>query len=404
MEASVPIRSGSRREVLPAFAITIAIAIALYLVMEVVAPSLQGNSLLYSFGDLVAGCAEGTLFFRVMWLFTDFTEGSFIVSLLGSIFMCLVAPVSAYLENKKSPHAGTGVDGNGKYFGAMLLSAFLSILISQFLYGRSEWFAAYGFLPTFNSLLVAQTMITCYGKSWKKVLTAILIAGILPFPIAFVIMVYITIPLGLPGFIAVSLGLVITAPLVHLVAKHLPWMLAKDPEPGKAASTEPEQPAVFHPAQFFVHRIFGDIGELMIWGSSWGTMAMYLGTLLTWYLNPLHPVYGANNLPMLMLGQICTAALSIFLYYPSWKRDKWAFTFPGVVFTSAIINTYSNAWPIVISSILIGAAVFPPLVKALLKVFRYDGSYPAIGLIQLSISLVCIPWSFIVRYLITPLL
>ncbi|MGI6266747.1 MAG: hypothetical protein ACOYJ9_06675 [Candidatus Metalachnospira sp.] len=53
---------------------------------------------------------------------------------------------------------------------------------------------------------------------------------------------------------------------------------------------------------------------------------------------------------------------------------------------------------------LIGAIVFPPLVKRILKVFKYDGSYPAIGLIQLSISLICIPWSLIVLHIITPML
>ena len=403
MDTTVRVKPDSRREVLLPFVITMAAAIALYAVMEAAAPYIQENSFLYSFGDLVAGSAEGNLFFRLMWLLTDFTEGSFIVSLLGSIFMCLVAPLSAYLEKKKSSHAGTGVDGNSGYFIQMYCAAFLSVLISQLLYGQGEWFAAYGFIPTFSSLLVAQTMITCYGKELSKVITAILIAGVLPFPIAFVIMVYVTIPLGLPGFIAVSLGLVVTIPLVHLLVKCMPWMGKRDPEP-QPSSEEPGTPAPYHPARFFVHRIFGDIGELMIWGSSWGTIAMYLGTILTWYLNPLHPVYGANNLPMLLLGQICTASLSIFLYYPSWKKDGWAFTFPGVVFTSAIINTYTNAWLVVVPTIIVGAVVFPPLVQAILKLFKYKGSYPAIGLIQLSISLVCIPWSFLVLHLITPLL
>ncbi|MCI6640794.1 MAG: hypothetical protein MSH10_08485 [Pygmaiobacter massiliensis] len=74
------------------------------------------------------------------------------------------------------------------------------------------------------------------------------------------------------------------------------------------------------------------------------------------------------------------------------------------MFSSAIVNTYTNSWAVVIPSILIGAAVFPPLVQAVLKRFGYDGSYPAIELVQLSISLVCIPWSFAVRYLITPFL
>lgn len=45
---------------------------------------------------------QGSIFYRVMWFFADLTEGSFMVSLIGTILMCLVAPIAAYLERKKS--------------------------------------------------------------------------------------------------------------------------------------------------------------------------------------------------------------------------------------------------------------------------------------------------------------
>lgn len=395
----------SRKEVLPAFAAVVIGAVVLYLIMEAIAPMIEKNNYIYSFGDLLGGCMQGSIFYRVMWFFADLTEGSFMVSLIGTILMCMVAPIAAYLERKKSANAGTGVDGNGKSFNAMFISAFVSIIIAQILYGM--WFADYGWLPTFSALLVSQTMITTYGQNMKKVLTSIVIGAVVPCPICFLIMVYITGPLGLPGFISVSLGLIVAIPLIHAIVKRLPWMMEKDIESQQEIngdSEEKKEVQPYNPSKFFIHRVFGDIGEMVIWGSSWAIIAMYVGSLITWYLNPLHGVYGANNLPLFILAQICTAALSVFIYYPTWKESGWAFTFPGIVFVSAIINTYSNSWVVVIPSIIIGAVVYPPLVQWILKKFKFDGSYPAIGLIQLSISLVCIPWSFIVLHLIMPML
>ena len=321
MDTTAAVKPSSRKKVLLPFVGTIAAAIMLYWAMETARPYLSDHQFIYSFKDLVAGCSQGNIFFRFMWLLTDLTKGGFIVSVLGSILLCLGALLSAYLERKRSPFAGTGVEGNSSCFLQMFFSAFASILIALFLYGRTEWFAAYGFIPTFSSLLVSQTMITCYGKEFKKVITAIIMGGIIPFPIALFFMVYVTIPLGLPGFIAVSLGLVVTIPLVHLLVKRMPWMMKKQAPAEKEPAQDANAGALsVRPTSFFLHRILGDVGELMIWGSSWGTTAMYIGAIITWCLNPLHPVYGADNLPMLILTQICTAALSIFCIILPGKR------------------------------------------------------------------------------------
>lgn len=393
----------SRKQVLPAFIMTIAAAVIVYTVMELCAEKVAGNQFIYSFGDLIGKNIERSMIGKFLWFLTDLTEGCFTVSVLGTIFMCIVVPFTAILEKKKSAMAGTGVDGNSESFTAMFIAAFASILLSQLIYGRGEWFEKYGFIPTFSALLVSQTMITCYGKSLKKIITSIIIGAVIPFPICFLLMVYVTIPLGLPGFISVSLGLILTIPVVHIIVRFLPWMKEKENTVEAVSEVEHTKKEI-NPNAFFVHRVFGDVGELVIWGSSWSIIAMYIGSIITWVLNPNHPVYGANNLSMLILCQICTGALSVFLYYPSWKKDGWAFTFPGIVFVSAIVNTYSNSWLVVIPSMIIGAIVFPPLVQKIFKIFKYDGSYPAIGLIQLSISLICIPWSLIVLHCITPML
>ena len=218
----------SRKEVLPGFIAIITLAVIVYIAMELSAEKIADNQFIYSFGDLIGMNIEGGPMGRFLWFLTDLTEGCFTVSALGTIFMCIVVPFTAILERKKSPMAGTGVDGNGRNFSAMFIAAFVSILLSQIIYGRGEWFEKYGFIPTFSALLVSQTMITCYGKSLKKVITSIIIGAVVPFPICFMLMAYVTIPLGLPGFISVSLGLIITIPIVHKIVMLLPWMKEKE--------------------------------------------------------------------------------------------------------------------------------------------------------------------------------
>lgn len=132
-------------------------------------------------------------------------------------------------------------------------------------------------------------MITCYGKSLKKVITSIIIGAVVPFPICFMLMAYVTIPLGLPGFISVSLGLIITIPIVHKIVMLLPWMKEKENIPEAVSETD-DVSAPYKPNSFFIHRVFGDVGELVIWGSSWSIIAMYIGSIITWILNPNHPV------------------------------------------------------------------------------------------------------------------
>lgn len=103
MDTTAAVKPSSRKKVLLPFVGTIAAAIMLYWAMETARPYLSDHQFLYSFKDLVAGCSQGNIFFRFMWLLTDLTEGGFIVSVLGSILLCLGALLSAYLERKRSP-------------------------------------------------------------------------------------------------------------------------------------------------------------------------------------------------------------------------------------------------------------------------------------------------------------
>lgn len=384
----------SRKEILPGFFAVIVVAIVLYAVMMALQPMLMENNLLYDFNTMLAGCMAGDVPYYVAWFFADLTEGSFIASLPASIGMIIMGFVAAYLERRRSSHAGTGVAGNGHVFTAMFLATVIALILGQVLY--DSLFAA-GWIPTFAVVLTVQVFVAFYGSDPKKVATSIIVGTLVTCPVCYALLYGVVSPLGLPLFIAVSMGVAVVVPVCCLVFRLMPWMTIPAPAPA-------ENPTNQNSTKFFVHQVLGDIGQLTLWGSSWATVGMYVGGILSWVMNPLHPAYGSGNFPLLILVQLVTGALAVLIWYPKWKSSGSAFTFAGIVFASAVVSTYPANWAIVIPTIIIGAIVFAPLVEWVLKVFKFKGTYHPICLIQLSIFTVCSAWSFFVMYVIMPLL
>lgn len=390
----------SRKEILPAFFAVFIGAIILYSIMNAVQPFLMNNRYIFAFNDLIAGCIQGSFFYKVMWLFVDLTEGSFMASVPAAILMCIMAFVAASLEKKKSIHAGTGVDGNSRIFTRMFIAAITSLILGQLIYGS---FFSNGWIPTFAAVLSVQVFVMFYGATPAKLITETLVGTVLTFPVCCFMLEYIAKPLGVPLFVAISLAIFVIVPVCSWIFKLMPWMMQKDSVPDQTV-TEVTTTPVPSPTRFFVNRVFGDIGELTMWGSSLATFGMYIGAIISWLMNPLNPCYGAGILPLMIFAQIVTAALAIFIWYPRWKKNGWAFTFVGIVFVSAILITFPSHWLVVIPTIIIGAVVFAPLAEWVLKIFRYNGQFHPIAYLQLGISFVCIAWSLFLRYVLLPVL
>jgi len=388
----------SRREILPAFLGVAAGSVVLYLLLSNLQPMVSKNTFLYDFGTMIGACMKGALGGKVEWFFADITEAAFLASMPASLLMCIMGFVAAYLEKKKSPHAGTGVDGNSGVFKWMFIAMIISLILGQIMY---DWAFPMGWIPTFAAFLTVQVFIAFYGVSPAKVITSIVVGTIVTFPVCNFFLQKVVNPCKLPLFVAVSIGVFFTVPICSELFRLMPWMKkapAPAPDPSAAPAPKPS------PGKFFVHRVFGDIGELTIWGSSLAAIGMYVGAIISWILNPLHPCYSLGNFPLVMSAQILTAALAIFIWYPKWKKGGWAFTFAGVVFVSAVLCTYPNSWVIVIPTIIIGAVIFAPLVEWILKVVHYNGRWHAITFIQLAIFSTCTIWSLIILHVIMPLI
>jgi hypothetical protein len=275
-------------------------------------------------------------------------------------------------------------------FFSMAVSLFLGLLLFGSYFSR-------GWIPTFAAFLTVQVFVIFYGVSPAKLTTIVLAGTLVTFPVCNILLHAIVIPLHLPMFVSVSAGVFIVLPLCTELFRFLPWMTKKD-----AAEKTFAPAAITSPNKFFVNRVLGDIGELAIWGSSLTTIGVFAGTIVVWALNPMHPAYGTGQAPLILCSQLATAGAAVFVWYPRWKRNGWAFTFPSVLFTGAIFCTYPNHWLIVIPTIAIAVIVVPPLSEWLLRVVRCSGRWHPMTLVQLAIFAPCCAWSLVIMYIIMP--
>lgn len=392
----------SRKNILPAFIGIVLAATALLIIMLLLQPSLMKNAAIFSFADLSAGCMEGSFLYRALWVLEDLTEGTFMVSIPGTICLIAAVLVAGWLEKKKSRHMGTGVDGNHRILVRMIVSAVVALIIGILVYGGT--FPIYGWIPTFGAFLSVQVLIIHFGATPAKLATITVIGALITFPACLFFLKFVVNPLGIPLFCCVAFGLVVAVPVCSEIFRLLPWMKKADPAPAPAPEDDLPAPPPMSENKFFVHRVFGDIGELVVWGSSISIIAMYVGVIISWVMNPLHPAYSVGNLPVMIFTQIMTAALAIFIWYPRWKRNGWCFTFASVVFSSAVIITYANHWLVVALTIIIGAIIFAPLVDWILKTFNKSGRWHVLFYIQIAIGSCVMIWSLILKHGLLPLL
>lgn len=399
-----------RREALPALIATVAGACILYAVMTAAAPLIADNAVITDFGTMLVGCMQGVIPEQVHWFFADMSETTFLASAPASVGLVVGALIAAHLEVKGSRMAGTGVDGNGAIYGRLTIASLASVALGIIFFGH-VWPGFTGWIPTFAVLLVVQPLIIQFGATPSKLVTCIVLSTFTAFPVAYWLQLNVATPLGVPLFVAVSMAVVIVTSILTAVCNVLPWMKSEPTPVPVADETQPtakpaEKSSVMN---FFINRAFGDIGELAVTGSSISTIGMYIGAIIAWFMNPLEPAYGAGNLPLLIASQIIVAAVAIFIYYPDWKSQPFVFSFPGVVFVSAIVGGYcatgtATDFIIAIPTIIIGAIIFVPIINFIMKTAKFQGKYPAIILIQCGIFPAVILWALLLNNAIVPML
>ena len=384
-------QENSRIAVIPAFIGTLIAAICLYFIIVKIAALAEGNAVIYSFLELMQGADSGSPAWRAGWFFADITEGNFIGSLPASIMVIIGSYIGYRLEKKKSPLAGTGVDGNSDIFIPMALSGFLSLIIGPMIF--TGLFGQGVFVPSFATFLSVQAMVCAFkANTIPKALTITVLGTVTELPLCFWVVKHFTMPNNLPLFVAVGISIVITVPLCSEIFHRLPWMKATEETPAPVEVIE-EVPQKKSENAFFVNRVFGDVAEMILWGSSIGGIFLYIGCIISVIMNPTHAAF---NIADVISTQLATGALAVFIWYPTWKKDGWAFTFAPLLFTTAIVCTYGMSLKIMIPSILIAAVCIPPLIPRIMGAIKWSGRWAPIACILLSVIALCIPWSFFV--------
>lgn len=348
-----------------AFVGVVVFGFVLYFVMLAIEPGLK--PILFDYNTWLDNMASKPLW-ALMWMFGDATEPHFHKSLFGGIFVFLGSIIAYVLDRNKSKLRLTPISyGNGVIWPWIFAAAFISMGISTILFGslRIEGDAWIGTFVPYVS--IASAVILIYGARVEVLFTGAILGAIFSTPITMFMRSAWLFPHQLPGIIGSVSGMWIGGIFVFEICHYLPWMKVNPNtviSPGKIdGEISVEECKHLTPNKFFIRRMIADYSEPMFVGNEIAGGALIIGTLFSWVLNPLHPVYGMGILPALLFSEILTGAISIFVYWNFWmEKDGWFPTFvPVVSVAPAMVIQFGTAMPIIIIGAVFGAISCPAM-------------------------------------------
>lgn len=349
-----------------AFISSIIIGFLLYFLMLNIQPCLP--QILFDYNTWF-NYMENSALWRSLWVIGDPTEPFFHKTIFGGLFVTIGSFIAYVLDKRHSKFRGIPISyGMGKIWPWIFCAALLSTGIAALLFGglrfqEDAWSAT--FVPYVS---VASAVILVYGPRLATLLTGAILGAIFTTTIAIFIRLTIAIPTGLPGIIGNVSGMWIGGIITFEICRFMPWMVInplqeKDISPscvdGEISIAEYK---IQKPNSFFVRRMIADYSEPMFVGNEIAGLCLVIGSCLSWVLNPFHPVYGTGLFPAILLSQILTGAIAIYVYWDNWIENDFFPTFvPIVSVAPAMVLMFGDSmWIIIISSIL-GAIACPAI-------------------------------------------
>lgn len=325
-----------RKKVAVSTGITVVLMIGLYFLMTSLQGVISGNKILPDFADMTTKAAEGDFFSRILWILGDMTEANFYKSAPASIGLLICGIIGFEMEKRGKAFLGMPcLMGSGKFY-QILATSLIALVISNVLY-FDYGFRATFWTPTFVPFVSsAASIVLVMGTEKRKVLTAGILGGIGTWPLCHLSM-GITAALGIPGFAGSAVAMGISTILMIEICRLLPWM--KPVQWEEVPAGEPPKPLEGN--ALFIRRLLGDPGELVFWGTPLTTIGLWAGGIIGWIMNPNSIMYANGRFPMLICAAISTTAIAIFVWYPKYVKEGFAFTFTCPVVVGAIINTYT---------------------------------------------------------------
>ena len=360
----------ARLRLLPEFIGVVVFGFVLYLIMSAVQDRLELSPSLFSFETWLERAPDSALY-RFFWLIGDTTEPTFYASLLGGFGLLAFALLAHLLYQAGSGWRGIPISYGTGLWPWIFIASLIGLGLSVVLFGG---LLSGGWVPTFVPFVsVPAAVVFVYGAGWKNALTGAILGALVTFPIAYLIIQYVLAPLGLPGVIGAVTGMWLGAIIVFEICRYLPWMSLEGapPEGGHIPETRegtdlPEPPPPVDPNSrgWFGRRVLADFSEAQFYGNEWASAGLLLGTLLSWVLNPLHPALGTGLLPAVILSQVLTSAVGVFLYYERWRDLQWYPTFvPLVSVAPAMALAFGGTMQSILLGAVLGAIVAPPVAQ-----------------------------------------
>ncbi|MGI5430850.1 hypothetical protein [Streptomyces sp. CA-179760] len=327
------------------------------------------------------------------WWIGDTSEAQFYKSGIGSLGMLAGAWIAHVAWKRSRRWAGFPISYGTGLWPWLLASALLGLLLSDIAWGWTLP-ATGAWQPTFVPFVsVPPAVVLIYGAGWTVAATGAVLGAALTTPIALLVVNYVCVPLDLPSVIGNVTGMWAGALLAFLLCRYLPWLprplTSQNSEtsdaPGHAGqedATAGDQEASARARQgpfWVVRRVLADFTEPQFYGNEIASIGLIGGTVLTYLLNPLTPVYGTGLLPAVLTAQFLTATVGVLLYQRRWAAAGWYPTFvPVVSVAPATVLTYGATVPAVIVGAVLGALAAPPLAAWISKRLPAD-FHPFIG-------------------------
>ncbi|MBA4493533.1 hypothetical protein ACFO25_13880 [Paenactinomyces guangxiensis] len=382
----------SRIRILPGFLIVVITGFALYMMMVSLQTKLLAHPILFDY-DTLQKQAVSNVQWRLLWLIGDTTEAQFYKSVFAGIGLLTFALIAHVLDRWRLRWAGFPIAyGTGLWLW-IFFASMVGLFVSVFLYGGQ---LSHGWVPTFVPFVsVPAGVVLIYGRGWKTAVTGGILGGLFTFPISWFLIEKILNPLGYPSVIGNVTGMWLGAILVFEICRYLPWMSPGQVTPiessadngGNSEITQQEIATTIETPEtgqlkkdlgsmWFVRRVLADFTEAPFYANELASIGLILGAILSWVLNPLNPAYGSGVFPAILLSQILTAAIGIFLYYDLWKKLGWYPTFvPLVSVAPAVVLTFNGSMTSIIAGALLGALAGPPFAQCIIRILpkHYHG-------------------------------
>ncbi|HEX2133654.1 MAG TPA: hypothetical protein VHH15_19080 [Actinophytocola sp.] len=307
------------------------------------------------------------------WCLGDTTEAQFFKTGLGGVGLLVGGWIAHAAGKRHRRWAGFPISAGTGLWPWVTTSALLGLLLSNLAWGWTLTTTGM-WQPTFVVFVsVPPAVVLTYGAGWRVATTGAVLGAALTTPTALVLVNFVCYPLGLPAVLGNVTAMWVSALLAFPLCRRLPWLPPPVAAPSAPAAAPRQGPA------WVARRVLADFTEAPFHGNEIASLGLLVGTVLTYLLNPLTPVYGSTLLPALLTAQVLTATLGVLLYRHQWARHGWYPTFvPVVSVAPAAVLTYGPTVPAILSGAVLGALTAPPL-AAFVSRYLPAGVHPFAG-------------------------